>query len=66
MKKVSFKGYDAEQADNNHVWVCDKTGRKVMHASANEKLDEEGLKEIIKLYLKMGRVNAELNNKEIL
>lgn len=50
MLKINYKGYIISQAKNNHVMIC-KDNEMLFHTQCNIKLDENGLKKVLDLYL---------------
>lgn len=58
MLKINYKGYIISQAENNHVMIC-KDNQMVFHTQCNKKLNEDGLKQELELFLKLNKALEE-------
>ena len=63
MLKINYKGYKISQAKNNHVAIC-KDNQMLFHSQINKKLDKEGLKKQLNLYLKLDKLLEKVESDE--
>lgn len=63
MVKINYKGYIISQAENNHVMIC-KDNQMVFHSQCNKKLDKEGLKKQLELYLRLNSLLEKVESDE--
>ena len=63
MLKINYKGYEISQASNNHVMIC-KDKQMLFHSRISKKLDEDGLKKQLELYLRLPSLFEKVESDE--
>lgn len=61
--KINYKGYVILQSDyNNHVSIY-KDGKMIFHSHISEKLNEDNLKQLVEIMIKLKKDIKEVTNE---